>query len=490
VNKSIRTMAVFCMLLFVALLLNTTYVQYVDAGDLNSRDDNRRVRDAEFSRKRGAIVAGGDSIAESVPSRDQYKFQRTYKQPFRYAHLTGFYSYIYGRDAIELTQNEILSGSDPRLFVNRVVDMVGNSQPKGGSVSLTVEPDAQREAFDGLRALGGGIQGAVVALDPATGAILANASTPSYDPNRLASHDFGAVQEARERLVANEAEPLVNRGISTTLPPGSTFKLVTAAAAIESGQYQPESLVPGGSSLDLPQTDQDLPNSGGASCGGEQITMTQAMMVSCNVAFGWLGLQVGEDALRDQAEQFGFGERYLDDLNGQAISRFSSTEEELAPPFVAYSAIGQYEVAATPLQMAMVAAGIANGGTVMRPYAVDEVRAPDLSVLDKADPEAFRDAVSSGTARDLTQMMVETVDQGTASPAAIPGIKVAGKTGTAQSAPDRPQYAWFVSFAPADDPQVAVAVLVEDAGVERDAISGGGLAAPIAKAVMEAVIEP
>ncbi len=484
-NKPIRTMSIFCMVLFVALLLNSTYLQYVKAGDLNSRDDNKRVRDAEFSRKRGAILVAGKSVAESVPTKDQYEYQRTYPEPFKYAQLTGYYSYIYGRDSVELTQNEILSGSDPRLFVDRVVDMIGNSQPKGGSVSLTIDPKAQTAAFDGLRALGPNIEGAVVALDPSTGKVLAMASSPSYNPNVLASHKFSQVQDAWDRLVKNPGEPLKNRAIEEVYPPGSTFKLVTAAAAIESGQYSPDSMVKGGTTLDLPQTDNDLPNENGSNCGGNRITLTQALMVSCNVSFGFLGLQLGEESLRDQAEKFGFGEAPLDDLNGMVASRFPESAEG---PLLAYSAIGQYEVAATPLQMAMVTAGIANGGVVMKPYLVDEVRKPDLSVLEKAHEEPFRTAISSSTARDLTQMMVEVVDGGTGQTAQIPGIKVAGKTGTAQSQADRPPYAWFVSFAPADDPKVAVAVLVEDAGVARDAISGSGLAAPIAKSVMEAVI--
>jgi peptidoglycan glycosyltransferase len=484
-NRPIRTMAIACMALFMALLLNTTYLQYVEAGDLNNRDDNKRVRDAEYSRKRGAILVDGRSVAESLPVKDQYEYLRTYKKPFKYAHLTGYYSYIYGRDAVEQTENEILSGSDPRLFVDRVVDMIGNSQPKGGSVSLTVAPAAQDAAFEGLRRLGANIEGAVVALEPSSGKILAMASTPSYDPNGLSSHDFSAVQDYRRKLVADEQSPLTNRATQALYPPGSTFKLVTAAAAIESGQYRPDSQVKGGFVLDLPQTDNDLPNDGGGNCGGNRISLTQALMVSCNVSFGFLGLQLGEEALREQAQKFGFGDTYLRDLPRQAVSRFPSDAEG---PLLAYSSIGQYDVAATPLQIAMVAAGIANGGTVMRPYLVDEVRAPDLSVLDKATEEPFREAISASTARDLTQMMVEVVDQGTGATAQIPGIKVAGKTGTAQSSEDRPPYAWFVSFAPADDPQVAVAVLVEDAGVARDAISGSGLAAPIAKAVMEAVI--
>jgi penicillin-binding protein A len=311
-------------------------------------------------------------------------------------------------------------------------------------------------------------------------------SSPTYDPNTLASHKFGSVQRAWARLNADKDRPMLDRGVQEVYPPGSTFKLVTAAAALSSGQYTPDTKVQGGTRLDLPQTSTDLVNENGSGCGGSRITLTQALEVSCNVSFGSIGLRLGDDALRAQAEKFGFDQTYLNDLPGQVRSRFPADPDE---PQTALSAIGQFDVAATPLQMAMVAAGIANGGTVMRPYVVDEVRAPDLSVLDKTSPEAYRsNAVSSSVARQLTAMMVEVVDRGTGTTAQIPDIKVAGKTGTAQSSPQRPPYAWFVSFAPADNPKVAVAVLVEDAGVARNAISGSGLAAPIAKKVMQAVI--
>jgi peptidoglycan glycosyltransferase len=254
-------------------------------------------------------------------------------------------------------------------------------------------------------------------------------------------------------------------------------------------------MVPGGARLDLPQTDTDLVNHTGGSCGADRITLTRALQVSCNVSFGAIGLKLGADALVEQAEKFGWGERYFFDLDDaltrQATSRMTAKAgDEIDPPQTALSAIGQSNVAATPLQMAMVGAGIANGGTVMKPYLVDEIRSSDLEVLDKTDPEALGSAVSAATARQLTDMMVAVVDNGTARPAQIPGVQVAGKTGTAQSAPSRPPYAWFVSFAPADNPTVAVAVLVQDAGVERDRISGSGLGAPIAKAVMEAVLNP
>lgn len=487
-NKPIRTMAVFCMVLFMALLLNASYLQYLKADDLDNRNDNRRVRDAEFSRKRGPILVAGTPVAESVPSDDQYKYQRKYAQPFKYAHETGFYSYIYGASGVESSQNDILSGSDQRLFVDRIVDLVSNTQPQGGAVSLTLDPKAQTAAFDGIQALGPDTKAAVVAIEPSTGRILAMVSNPTYDPNQLASHDFKSVEQSWKRLANDPDQPMLNRAIQSTYPPGSTFKLVTAAAALESGDYKPDTQVPGGTELDLPQTDNTLPNENGESCGGDKITLTQALMVSCNVAFGSVGLDLGEDALRSEAEKFGFGQRYLLGLNGQAVSEFP---QDAAGPLTAYSAIGQYDVRASPLQMALVGATIANGGQGMVPYLVDEVRGPDLSVLEKTSPEEMPDrAMSATAASELTQMMVAVVDGGTGTTAQIPGVKVAGKTGTAQRAEDQAPYAWFVSFAPADDPKVAVAVIVEDAGVARDAISGSGLAAPIAKDVMEAVLSP
>lgn len=493
-NKPIRNLAVACMLLFVALLVNATYVQYWQADALTSlskHPDNKRVRDAEFARERGAILVRGKAVAESNKSNDAYKFQRVYSQGPEYAHLTGFFSRDWGLGGVEATQNSILSGSDSKLFVNRVVDLVDNKSPKGGSVTLTVDPGAQQAAYDGLKALGNNVRGAVVAIEPNTGKILAMVSSPSYDPARLATHDFAAVGVAKKRLLASKLGPLNNRAIEEALPPGSTFKLVTAAAALDSGKYTPDTKVPGGAKLDLPQTTKDLVNENRGSCGADQITFTQALQVSCNVSFGDVGLKVGADKLRQTAEKFGFGKRSFNDLDDaltrQALSRFPANPDL---PQTALSAIGQFDVAATPLQMAMVGAGIANDGVVMKPYLVDEIKSPKLDVLGKTDSTPMPDqpAISSAAARDLTQMMVAVVEGGTGRTAQIPGVKVAGKTGTAQSSPDRPPYAWFVSFAPANTPAVAVAVLVQDAGVARDQISGSGLAAPIAKAVMEAVI--
>ena len=486
-NKPIRTIAIFCLLLFLALMVNATFLQYYKAGELDEDPRNRRVIEAAFSAERGAILVGREAVARSVPSDDQYEFQRAYSQPLKYAPLTGWFSY-YSQTGLEQTQNEVLSGDDSLLFVTRLADLLSNAAPKGGSVQLTIDPAAQDALFQGLQGIGPGTQAAGVAIEPSTGRILAMSSVPTYDPNRLASHDFDAVADAYEQLQDDDSEPLLNRAIQTRLPPGSTFKLVTAAAALESGSYSSaDDLVPGGARYVPPQTGNVIDNEG-RDCGTGRIPFTQAMGQSCNTTFAQLAVEVGPEAMAEQAEAFGFNSQYLEDLSPQAESTFP-TDPDLSPAFLAQTGIGQYEVASTPLQMAMVVAGIANGGTVMRPYAVEEVRSPELDVLERAEPEELSRAVSAATADQLTELMTYTVSQGTASPAAIPGVDVAGKTGTAQSGiDDVAPYAWFVSFAPADDPQVAVAIMVQKADIPRGEIAGGAIGGPIAKSVMEAVI--
>jgi penicillin-binding protein A len=483
-NKPIRVVSVFCLVLFLALLVNATYLMYVRSDDLSKDPRNRRIITATFSRERGAILVGKEAIARSVPSDDDYKFQRTYSQPFKYAPITGYFSW-YGQTGVERSQNSVLAGDDSRLFVTRLVDMLSNSDPKGGNVRLTVNAAAQDAAWEGLENLPGDAQGAVVALQPNTGKVLAMASTPTFDPNNFASHDFTEVKDVSDRLNADPRAPLINRAIGLRLPPGSTFKLVTASAAIESGKYDADSMVPGGYKFKLPQSTDEIGNHDGGNCGGNRITLTQAMEVSCNVSFLSLANELGNDAMADQAEAYGFNSTSLEDLGGQAESQYPRTMD---PPQTAMSGIGQSDVTATPLQMAMVTAAIANDGDVMRPYIVDEVRAANLSVLDRTEPQSISKAISSSTAEELTKMLVATVNEGTATPAQIPNVEVAGKTGTAQSSADRPPYAWFVSFAPANNPQVAVAVLVQSSDTSRDEIAGGRLGGPIAKAIMEAVI--
>ncbi|SDT69125.1 penicillin-binding protein 2 [Jiangella sp. DSM 45060] len=486
-NSPIRRISAGCLLLCVALLINATYVQAFWADDLNARSENRRVLLDEYSRERGPILLADDTpIAQSVPVDDEYQFQRQYPEGPMYAPVTGYYSYFFGRTAMERAQNDILSGDDDRLFVRRLIDLVTGEEPRGGAVRLTIDPAAQQAAWDGLTE--GGYKGAVVAIDVETGAILAMVSSPSYDPNPMASHSTEVQQETRDALAADPNKPDLNRAIAQRLPPGSVFKLVTAAAALESGDFEPDTEVPGPADYDVPLSTNTLPNQNRQPCGDGTPTLTEALRVSCNTAFAYLGNEIGDEALREQAERFGFGTQPLtnDDMNA-ATSVFPA---ELDDALLAYSAIGQYEVAATPLQMAMVSAAIANDGVLMEPYLVREVSGPDLvSPIERTEPEERTRAVSPETAEELTQMMVDVVENGTGRNAQIDGIEVAGKTGTAQSSADRPPYAWFTSFAPADEPSVAVAVVIEDApDTARDDIGGGRLAAPIARDVMEAVL--
>lgn len=477
----------FCLLLFVALMLNATYLQFWRADSLNKDTRNRRVIEAAYARERGAILVGREPVAQSVDSDDKFEFQRTYPIPYRYAAITGYFSF-FSQTGIEQSQNEVLSGEDPRLFVTKLVDLLSNESNKGGSVQLTIDADAQDAAYDGLSALGDNVEGSVVAIEPSTGKILAMVSLPTYDPNKLASHNLEEVAANYDRLNQDEREPLLNRAIQKRLPPGSTFKIVTAAAAIESGNYTADDDVPGGATYRLPQTsgDSGVIDNEGRDCGTDQIPFKQAMAQSCNTTFAALANEVGAEAMTKQAEAFGFNSVYLEDLGPQAESNFPT---EMNAPETGQSGIGQFEVQATPLQMAMVVAAIANNGIVKRPYIVDEVQSAEYDVLEKTEDSDFSQAVSSSTASDLTELLVETVENGTASPAAIDGITVAGKTGTAQSGQDDvPPYAWFVSFAPAEDPQVAVAVMIEKADIPRGEIGGGLLGGPIAKAVMQAVI--
>jgi penicillin-binding protein A len=492
VNKPIRTISIFCLLLFVALMLNATWLQYWKSDAYNNDPLNRRVIEAAFARDRGAILVGQDPVAESVESNDKYVFQRTYPEPFKYAHATGYFSF-YDQSGVEKSQNDVLSGDDSLLFVNKLVDLLSNKSGKGGNVQLTLDRDAQDAAYAGLTQLqdstGAPVQASVVALQPSTGRILAMASLPSYDPNKLASHDFAQVQKDYDRLQADPSEPLLNRAIQLTLPPGSTFKLVTASAAIESGKYTYNSQVPGGVTYQLPQTTGSTGEIGneGRSCGTDKIPFSQAMENSCNTTFAQLGVELGPEAMKKQAEAYGFNEHYLDDIGPQAISTYPDNANI---PQTGQSAIGQYDVRATPLQMAMVAAGIANQGKVMKPYIVDSIQSPELETLKQTEPKELHQAVSADTAAQVTQLMVDTVNHGTAAPGAIPGVQVAGKTGTAQSGiASVPPYAWFVSFAPAQDPEVAVAVVIQKANINRGEIAGGTYGGPIAKAVMEAVIK-
>jgi len=479
VNTPVRRLAVVVAGLFATLLVSTTLIQYVFAADLNSRSDNRRTLLSTYARDRGEILVGQTAVALSTPTDDEYKYQREYPEGELYAHVTGYYSFYGAGGGLEQAENPLLSGSSDKLFYRRVSGLFTGRKPQGASVETTLDPAVQEAAAQGL----GDQAGAAVALDPRTGAILAMVSSPTYDPNSLAGHDLTAVGETYDQLNADPEPPLVNRSIGGDLyPPGSVFKVVTAAAALSTGDYTEDSLLPGPAVLDLPQTDADLPNVFDGPCGSGEVTMTEALTISCNTAFASLGLEIGAEALQNQAARFGFG----DSISVPMRVTPSSVPEELNPPQLAQSSIGQYDVRATPMQMAMVAAGVANDGVVMTPYLVDSVIGSDLSVIESAQPTELSEAVTPDVAAQLTRMMESVVDNGSGSRAQIPGVEVAGKTGTAQHGEGRPAHAWFISFAPANDPEIAVAVIVEDGVNERSETGGGAVAAPIAKQMMEA----
>nr|WP_210736830.1 penicillin-binding transpeptidase domain-containing protein [Cellulomonas hominis] len=469
--------------MFLALLVGTTWVQFGQASALNNDPRNVRTLYREYGKPRGPIIVGGQTIAQSTPVDDPFGYQRSYLQPELYSTVTGFYSVVNGGTQLEKSMNDVLTGQADSLFWTRVQDLITGRQPQGSSIELTLDPAAQQAALDAL----GGQQGAVVAIEPSTGKILAMVSTPGFDPNALATHDTTAANTAYQQLLAADGDPLINATINENYPPGSTFKLVTAAAALESGSYTPESVIAAPDVLTLPGTRTDLPNFGGSSCGADQqTTLADALRISCNTAFAQLGVDLGDDAIREQAERFGFDSGDLTIPMAASRSTFPADPDAAQ---TALSAIGQESVRSTPIQMAMVSAAIANGGTLMTPYLVQTVRTADLDVVSEAEPVELSDAVSAGTAQALTDMMVGVVESGSGTAAQISGVQVAGKTGTAQTGREgEAPHAWFTGFAPATDPQVAVAVIVENGGSVGSEATGGRVAAPIARAVMQAVI--
>jgi peptidoglycan glycosyltransferase len=481
-NNPIRRLAMVAGVMFALLLSSTTYVQYIRADSLNERPGNSRALYKEFGRERGPILVAGQPIAESVEVDDNYNYQRRYPEGTQYAAVTGSYSLVYGASEMENAEDGYLSGTADQMFYRRLADLFTGRQPQGASVQLTLSAKAQQAAWDAL----GDQRGAVVAIEPATGKILAMVSKPSYDPNILASHDRTEVTEAWAALNDDDAKPLSNRAIAGDLyPPGSVFKLVVAAAALESGQYTPDSTLNGPAELKLPQSTTTLPNDFSGACGsGGKVTLANALRISCNTAFGSLGMDLGAAAVLSQAEAFGFDEA----LNIPLSVTPSGFPSDPSQAQLAQSSIGQFDVRVTPLQIAMISAAIANGGVLMKPNLVDTINDANLDVIRQEQPEVLSEPISSLTASQLTDMMVSVVTNGTGKRAKIPGVQVAGKTGTAQHGDNAAPHVWFTGFAPADDPQIAVAVVVEDGGSYGKSGSGGKVAAPIAKAVIQAVI--
>lgn len=470
-----RLSGVFAVLL-IALLANLTYVQMFKADEYRTASGNARALLQEYSRERGPILVGRKAVAKSVETDGDLKYLRTYSNGPLYASATGFYSQVYGATGIEKAENRVLSGTDDRLLFDRLQQLIAGRDPQGGAVTLGLNSAAQEAAFAGLA----GRPGAVAAIEPRSGRILALAQSPSFDPNRLSSHNSRDIQRYYKELTSDPAEPLLNRPLASANPPGSTFKVVVAAAALESGDFTPQSVIPGPATYTLPGTSVELNNASRTACSPSgKVTLTEALVVSCNTSFAWLADQLGDDAIRAQAEKFGFGTSF-DVPMPAAAGRYPADPD---PAQTALTGIGQYDVRATALTMAQVAAGVAQAGAVMYPNLVTEIASPDLTVLDTTVPELFDQAMTPEKARELTEMMVQVVNRGTGGNGAIPGVRVAGKTGTAENGQGEPDTVWFISFAPAEAPEVAVAVVLEKSGG-----SGNSLAAPIARSVMEAVL--
>ena len=473
-NRQIRAVSLLAGLMFLALMVNLTGSAMFRQASLNNDPHNVRVRDAEFSQNRGNILVGSRPIATTTSSNGKFAYQRVYLSGPKYAPITGYYSYYYGRSMLEQTQNAQLTGTSDAQWLSRITGTLSGHKPEGGSITTTINAKAQDAAWNGLK----GKKGAVVALDYTTGAVLAMASSPSYDPNELASHHLNDTTRAWKNLVADPSSPLSNRATREIYPPGSTFKLVTAAAALQNG-YHPNSMVDSPENWILPGTRTPLTNE--TNCGGSRITLAHALDISCNTAFGKVGVSLGQDKIRDQAERFGFGKVVNSDVSSVA-SRFP---QNLTDAQLAQSSIGQFDVAASPLQMAMVTAGIANGGKLMTPYLTAQVRASNLQVVSEHHPKQISQPMTKESAEQLKAMMVSVVNNGTGKRARINGTTVGGKTGTAQTVQGKAPYAWFVGWS--DNPHVAVAVFIQSLDTAINEISGGRLAAPIARDVIEAM---
>ncbi|OBF70085.1 penicillin-binding protein [Mycobacterium sp. 852002-51613_SCH5001154] len=487
-NTSLRRISITVMALIVLLLLNATMTQVFAADSLRADPRNQRVLLDEYSRQRGQIVAGGQLLAYSVATDSRFRFLRVYPNPAVYAPLTGFYSLRYSSTGLERAEDPLLNGSDERLFGRRLADFFTGRDPRGGNVDTTIRPRVQQAGWDAMQqGCGGPCKGAVVALEPSTGKILAMVSSPSYDPNLLASHDPQVQAQAWQRLRDDPDNPLTNRAISETYPPGSTFKVITTAAALQAGATDAEQLT-AASSIVLPDSTATLENYGGQPCGNEPtVSLKQAFALSCNTAFVQLGMHTGSDALRSMARAFG-----LDTTPNVIPLQVAESTVGIIPDAAALgmTSIGQKDVALTPLENAQVAATIANDGVTMQPYLIDSLKGPDLANISTTVPYQQRRAVSPQVAAKLTELMVgaEKVAQ---QKGAIPGVQIASKTGTAEHGTDprnTPPHAWYIAFAPAQTPRVAVAVLVENGG-DRLSATGGALAAPIGRAVIQAALQ-
>jgi cell division protein FtsI/penicillin-binding protein 2 len=483
-NRTIRRTSVFVLLLVFALLIRATWVQFYDGQALADDKDNRRNAIETYADPLGNIIVGGDSITGSTRTKGgDLAYKRTYKDGSLYAAVTGYASQSYAPTQLEGIYQDLLNGTDSRL--KTVMDTVTDQRAAPGNVVTTIDPDVQKAAYDAL----GDKKGAAVAIDPKTGKILAVVSTPSYDPTSLT--DANTAGTAWQKLNADPDKPLTNRALRQPLPPGSTFKLVVAAAALEDGLYpNVDTKTDSPDPYTLPGTTTVLANENtSAPC--ENATIRTALRYSCNNVFAKMAVNLGQDKLRAMAEKFGFNDDQLDVPVRAYTSVYPSDMDKSS---TALTGIGQFDVTATPLQMAMVSAAIANGGKLVSPHMVSQITDSGGDVLENYDDKTdTKQIVSSTTAEQLQSAMQTVVEDGTGTNARIDGATVGGKTGTAQHGENNSQtpYAWFTSYGKSDSngKEVAVAVVVEQSDAARSEVSGNGLAAPVAKAVMEAALK-
>jgi penicillin-binding protein A len=486
VNRQIRQLGATTLGMVVLLLVNLTYVQVVEGPALATDPRNVRALSAALSRPRGQISAGGRLLARSVTTPDSLRSLRQYPGGSAYAAVTGYFSPVYGLTGLESASGGLLDGTDPSLLLHRISGLFGPPAQSVGNIVTTIVPAVQEIAYRDLTSRG--YTGSVVAMDPATGAILALASAPSLDPNMLTSHDLAQERSAWSAAGAASPSPLIDRAVDQTYPPGSTFKLVDLSAALQQG-VTPDTPVTSAPRITLPGTTTTLENYAGEHCGpgtAATVPLATALAYSCNTAFATLTDQIGGDALRSAAQQYGIG-------SDQQIP-LPVTASHLGPlsdaASLAQSGIGQRDVRLTPLQNAEIVATLANGGVRMAPYLVREVDAVNLSVLSRTSPHELGRAVPLDVAAMITQMMVGS-ERLTTGHGSVSGVTIASKTGTAEHGIDpkaTPPHTWYSAFAPADHPRVAVSVLVENGGHLGDAATGASVAAPIGRDVIAAAL--
>ncbi|MDD7385136.1 MAG: penicillin-binding transpeptidase domain-containing protein [Actinomycetaceae bacterium] len=483
-NRPIRHVALLVIAMFLTLMVAVTSIQFFQASSLNADSRNVRTLYAEYGTQRGLIIVGGQSIAKSTPTQHgPYEYQRVYTAGSLYANMTGYFATAFNSmTGLERTENDVLGGSSSSLTGQRLQQLITGKQPQGGAIQLTIDPAVQKAAANALK----GQKGAVVALDPSTGAILAQVSEPSFDPNTLATQDSAKAQKAWKQLNADPNRPLMNRAIAgDEYPPGSAFKIVTTAAMLEADpSLTTDSIVEAPTTWTPPGTSTSMTNYAGERCGdgSGKVKLSVAFAQSCNTTFAIAGVKLGGNALAEQAHKFFFSNQ-LSTPQSVTPSRFPLPESSAA---LASASIGQQDVRVTPMQMAMIAASVAHGGQMMKPYLVDRVLTADLKVASTTNPSVLTTPISGQTAQKISQLMVDAVASGTGKAASIKGVSVAGKTGTAQTGTNQAPHSWFVGFAPADNPTIALAVVVENSGKAGSRGTGGTVAAPLARQIIQA----